>query len=314
MLSRNERTGRPNPRRSQVSAIRQSSGLELLTGGGSLKTSTYRVLVVDDYQPWRSFATKELQKKAELQVVSEASDGLEAVQKADELQPDLIVLDLGLTPLNGIEVARRIRKLSPESKILFLSLESSAEVVQEALGTGAHGYIVKSDARSELLTAVGAILRGGRFVGNRFAGYDLIGTSDRPNSESVGRDDSRAWRGDQNVGKTCRHELGLYSNDDAFLDASTDFTMAALKVGKVVILIATDSHQRSLLQRLQARGMDVAALVDQKRYISLDVADSLPAFMVGNSPDPARLAKAIRDHLVEAAKAANEKHLQLAVG
>jgi KaiC/GvpD/RAD55 family RecA-like ATPase len=108
--------------------------------------------------------------------------------------------------------------------------------------------------------------------------------------------------------------LGLYSNDEAFLDGSTDFIMAALKVGKAVILIATDLHQTGLLQRLQARGMDVAALVDQKRYIPLDVADSSRTFMVDDSPDPIRLAKAVRDPIVEAAKAATERHLQFAVG
>ncbi len=116
------------------------------------------------------------------------------------------------------------------------------------------------------------------------------------------------------MGITRRHEFRLYSNDEAFLDDFTDFVMAALKVGKAVILIATDLHQRGLLKRLQARGMDVAALVDQKRYISLDVAGSLPTFMVDGSPDPVRLAKAVRDPIVEAAKAATEKHLQFAVG
>jgi len=69
-------------------------------------------------------------------VVGEASDGLEAVQKSEELQPDLIVLDIGLPSLNGIEAARRIRNLAPKSKILFLSQESSADVVQEALNSG----------------------------------------------------------------------------------------------------------------------------------------------------------------------------------
>jgi DNA-binding NarL/FixJ family response regulator len=189
-----------------------------------LKTSTYRVLVVDDYEPWRSFDTRELQKKPELQVVSEASDGLDAVQKADELQPDLIVLDIGLPSLNGIEVARRVRKLSSESRILFVSQQSSAEVAQAALGTGAQGYVVKTDARSELLIAVDTVLRGARFVGNRFAGHDLNGTSDRPNPESVGRSDSLARREDQNVGKTRRHELELYSNDEAM----RPFSMAPL--------------------------------------------------------------------------------------
>jgi len=279
-----------------------------------LEGSTARIIVVDDYDPFRRFICSTLRKRPELQIVGEVPDGLEAVQKAEELQPDLIVLDIGLPSLNGIEAARRIRKLSPKSKILFVSQESSADLVQEALALGALGYIVKADAGKELLTAVNVVLRGDRFVGNRFAGCDLVGTSDRPDPESVRRNDSLARREDQNVGITRHHELGLYSNDEAFLDGSTDFIVAALKVGKVVTLIATDLHQRGLLQRLQARGVDVAALVEQKRYISLDVADSLPTFMVDGSPDPVRLAQDVRHLMAEAAKAATEKHLQFAVG
>jgi hypothetical protein len=160
---------------------------------------------------------------------------------------------------------------------------------------------------------VNTVVHGDRFVGNRFAGYDLTGTSDRPDPESVRRNDSLARLEDQNVGITPRHELGLYSNDEAFLDGFTDFIVAALKVGKAVILIATDLHQRGLLQKLQERGVDVAALVEQKRYISLDVADSLPTLLVDGSTDPVRLAKAVRHPMVEASEAATEKHLQFAV-
>jgi len=99
-----------------------------------------------------------------LQVVGEASDGLEAVHKAEELQPDLIVLDLGLPTLNGIEAARQIRKLSPASKIIFASQESSADVVQEALSSGARGYVLKTRADVDLVAAVEAVLEGRQFV------------------------------------------------------------------------------------------------------------------------------------------------------
>jgi len=102
---------------------------------------------------------------------------MEAVQKVEELQPDLIVLDIGLPSLNGIEAARRIRKVSPESKILFVSQESSADVVQEALGTGAHGYVVKSDAGSELLPAVKAVLEAKRFISASLASHFLVATT-----------------------------------------------------------------------------------------------------------------------------------------
>jgi DNA-binding NarL/FixJ family response regulator len=93
-------------------------------------------------------------------VIAEVSDGLEAVQKAAELKPDLVLLDIGLPTLDGIKVARQIRKLSPESKIVFLSQESSAEIVEEALNTGPCGYLVKSRAASQLLTALDAAMLG----------------------------------------------------------------------------------------------------------------------------------------------------------
>ena len=134
-----------------------------------------RVFVVDDFAPWRDFVLQELRENHNLQVVGVASDGLEAVQKVEELQPDLILLDIGLPSLNGIEVARRIRKRSPKSKILFVSQESSADVVQGALGSGAQGYVLKMDAGRELLEGVNAVLRGEQFVSSRFAGHDFTG-------------------------------------------------------------------------------------------------------------------------------------------
>jgi DNA-binding NarL/FixJ family response regulator len=143
-----------------------------------LEISSARVLVVEDSEPLRNFICSVLGKRPELQIVGEVTDGIQAVQKAEELKPDLILLDTGLPTLNGIEVARRIRALSPESKILFVSQELSAAVVQAALAEGANGYIAKTDARRELLTAVEAVLRGEQFVGSRFSGHDFVGASD----------------------------------------------------------------------------------------------------------------------------------------
>ena len=105
-----------------------------------------------------------IEKHNGLRVISEVSDGLEAVQKAEELKPDLILLDIGLPTLNGIEAARQVRKLSPKSKILFVSQETSAEVVQEALSVGAYGYVVKTRADSDLLPAIEAVILGKHFV------------------------------------------------------------------------------------------------------------------------------------------------------
>jgi DNA-binding NarL/FixJ family response regulator len=105
-----------------------------------------------------------LARRPDFQVIAQASDGLEAVRKTEELKPDLVILDIGLPKLNGIETARQIRKLAPESKIIFLSQESSTDVMQEALSLGALGYVVKSHAGRSLLAALEAVLEGRRFV------------------------------------------------------------------------------------------------------------------------------------------------------
>jgi DNA-binding NarL/FixJ family response regulator len=142
-----------------------------------LSEASIRVLVVDDHEHWRRFASTTLLKQPELQVIGEVSDGLEAVQQAEELQPDLILLDIGLPRLNGIEAARRIRKVSPASKILFVSENRSADIAEEALSTGAGGYVVKSDAAGELLPALKAVLEGKRFVSGSLAGHFLVATT-----------------------------------------------------------------------------------------------------------------------------------------
>jgi DNA-binding NarL/FixJ family response regulator len=123
-----------------------------------------RVLIVEDFPAFRRFICSMLGASLDLRVIAEVSDGLEAVQKAAELKPDLVLLDIGLPTINGIEAARQIRKLSPESKIVFLSQETSADVVEEALSTGAWGYVVKAKAASQLLTVVEAVISGTRFV------------------------------------------------------------------------------------------------------------------------------------------------------
>jgi DNA-binding NarL/FixJ family response regulator len=97
------------------------------------------------------------------EVVGQASDGLQAVRQAEKLQPDLILLDLGLPILNGMEAARRIRKVSPNSKILFVTQNSSPEIAQGAFRLGASGYLVKSDA-TDLPRAVETVLQGAQYL------------------------------------------------------------------------------------------------------------------------------------------------------
>jgi DNA-binding NarL/FixJ family response regulator len=104
-----------------------------------------------------------------LRVVDFAADGLEAVRRAREVRPDLILLDIGLPGLSGIEAAREIRKLAPESKIIYLTAETSAAVAPEALSMGAEGCVLKIDFDSDRFLAVAAVMSGKRFVGGHWS-------------------------------------------------------------------------------------------------------------------------------------------------
>jgi DNA-binding NarL/FixJ family response regulator len=127
---------------------------------------TFRVFLVDDHEPFRRVVRLILQVRDDLQIVGEASDGLEAVQKAKELRPDLILLDIDLPTLNGIHVARRLRDLVPRAKVLFLSIESSSDVATEAFNVGGAGYVCKLHVGTELLPAIETVLRGKQFIGS----------------------------------------------------------------------------------------------------------------------------------------------------
>ena len=126
----------------------------------------FRTLVVDDVEDFRLFLRTTLEQTTDCDIVGEASDGLEAVAQAEQLQPDLILLDLGLPKINGIEAARRIRKLSPSSKILFFTQNCSREIAEGALRTGANGYLLKSDA-TDLPGAIETVLNGEQFISSR---------------------------------------------------------------------------------------------------------------------------------------------------
>lgn len=237
---------------------------------------------MDDYEPWRSFVASTLQKQPELRLVGEAADGLEAVQIAQQLQPDLILLDIGLPTLNGITAARRIKRVCPGSTILFVSENRSRDIAEEALRTGAHGYVVKSAATTELLPAVEAVLQGKQFVSGSLTGPAPAGHE----NEHI------EPRRRQQVE---RHEIKFYPDNPSLVHDFAQFIDGALKIGNAVVVIATESLRTGILQRLRTNGVDPSAAAG--RYFPLDISEPISTSAVA-----------------EAAKAAILEGVQIAVG
>jgi CheY-like chemotaxis protein len=235
-----------------------------------------RVLIAEDFAPFRELLHSILQETTELQLVGEASNGRQVLRLAEQLQPDLILLDIGLPELNGLRAAQRIRRISPNSKILFVSQESSVDVVQEALRLS-QGYLLKADVASELLIAVDVVLEGKQQFVSASLNFPAVSNSVRCIGES------RPPLG--NTNRSPMHDLVSCRDDASFVVHFVRFIEAALKVGNPVIVIATREHRRSVLQSLEARGWDMPAAVQEGTYISLDVYDVLSGFMVNDLPD-----------------------------
>jgi DNA-binding NarL/FixJ family response regulator len=210
-----------------------------------------RILVVEDHAQFRHLICTALQRRAEFQAV-EAADGLEAIHKAEELQPDLILLDINLPKMHGFEVAKQIRRLAPHARLLFMSQESSADMVRKALSLGAHGYIQKLSAGTDLLSAIDAVLAGQRFVSRSVAFTEPF---DAPAPH--------------------RHEILFCSDDAAIVDGLARFIAAALNAADGAIVVVTESHKTYLLERLRTLGVDIDGAIERRTYLSLD-ADEAP--------------------------------------
>jgi DNA-binding NarL/FixJ family response regulator len=246
---------------------------------------TCRVLLVDDYEPWRRRISSELQKSSpRWQIVGEASDGLEAIEKARVLRPDLILLDIGMPTLNGIQAAARILADNPKARILFMSEHRSSEVVEAALATGASGYLIKSEASAELMRAMSAAVFGWPFL-----------------SPSLAAQNVAEWK-DQQARKGARHLAGFYPDEVSMLDDYATFAEGVLKAGTALIVLAIDAHREALQQRLLAQGVDVERAMRERQYLPLDVAEFLSLFMRGDVPDDTRFRAEVTSVLRDAAK------------
>jgi len=139
-----------------------------------VRVSSIRILLVDDVESWRLSVSSMLRAEPSFEVVFEASDGLKAVQASESLQPAVVLLDIGLPGLNGIQVGGWIRKVAPFAKIVFVTMERDPDIVEAAWRLGARGYVLKSDAARELVAAIQLVVRGEKFLSRSLGGRRFI--------------------------------------------------------------------------------------------------------------------------------------------
>lgn len=242
----------------------------------------HRLLLVDDFEPWRRYLSATLDTDP-WQVLDEAADGLDAVQKARNLEPDLILLDVGLPQISGIDAARRIFDHNPHANILFVSEHRSWEIAEAALATGARGYVLKSDAGRDLPLAMRAVVAGRRYVSPRLGGAPFV-------------DDVQA--------ATRRHEVAFYDDESVLIDGYARFAATALHAGSAFVVLATPPRLEGLQRILEGGGISVSDAIREGRYVAHTVADALPAFVVDGWPDEARFWSTATTMFMRAARAA----------
>jgi len=252
------------------------------SGAAPVLTSLHRVLVVEDYRPFRRILCQLLRQRPDVLIVGEAADGLDGIRQAEALRPDVVVLDIGLPILNGIEAAGQIRARVPDARLMFVTIESSLDVVDQAFSSGAHGYVYKPRAHRDALPVLDAIIRGGRFVSG---GLERIAQGDTLASH--------------------RHDVVFYSSDAVLTGAFTRFIAGALDEEKAVIVLLTDAHDESLQRCLRASHVDIDLATRQKRYVPVSITELLARVMVNGRPDPAKFEDAAQDLLGEVARDAN---------
>jgi DNA-binding NarL/FixJ family response regulator len=268
-------------------------------------------MVVDDYEPWRRHICSVLETQTDIQVIAQALDGLEAVQKAQELRPDLILLDIGLPALNGIEAARRIRELSPQSKVLFISQQTSIDIVLGALATGAGGYVVKMDVRGELLAALNAVLRGEKYVSTRLA--------DRVFAKASGASEEALIGTVATLGPPLRsareqgHVVQFYTDDGVLLDGLSSLIGESLGAGESTVAVLTRSHRSGLEKRLIAQRIDMSEAINNGRLAIYDADQALSQFMDPAGPNRSRFLSQFRDMVRTAQAAAVAKNRRVVV-
>lgn len=138
-----------------------------------------RILIADDHEVVRQGVRTIVEAQSGWSVVAEAQNGLEAIRQAQEMKPDIALLDISMPQLNGLEATRQILKLLPETQVLILTMHESDELVREVLSAGARGYVLKTDARRDLVNAIRSLSEHRPFFTSKVAEMVLEGYRQR---------------------------------------------------------------------------------------------------------------------------------------
>ena len=261
----------------------------------TLPADMRRVLIVDDHESWRRTLRLMLLRDEVWQIAGQALDGVEAIEKVDTLKPGLILLDVGLPRMNGIEAARKILERDAAAKILFLSAYGAWDIAEAALTTGAHGYVLKIDAPHQVARAMEIVAEGGRFVSPRLGGRSVEQRLDEHTDQS-----SRC------------HEAAVESDEGSLVERYALFAQTAFDAGEAFVLMTSDRRIAGVDRLLQSRGLDIESARQRGRYVSLNVNDGLATCMVDGWPDETRVWSASTSLFMRAASKLTTDHRRVA--
>lgn len=254
-----------------------------------LQSSCIRLLVVEDYDPFQRLIESVLGNSPDVQIMDVVSDGLEAIQTASKLKPDVLLIDVGLPTTNGFEAARGILESAPQCKIIFVTQHLSADLVREAFKSGARGYIAKTDIVRELLPGIRAVLAGDPYISSGLGINDsefeaepkrpLTTRSPNVVALQAREQDAQMRRG---------HTLHVYSDEEDILSISASLVGTAVSSGQSVLVIGRQSLRRRLIPTLRSAGLELGRLVEGCNYVSLDADDTASRFMAGGRPSSDR--------------------------
>jgi two-component system nitrate/nitrite response regulator NarL len=239
-----------------------------------------RVLVVDDHATWRTAIRGALNRVPGVHVIAEAADGAEAVTLAHEQSPDLVLLDVGLPGISGIEAAERISARTPTARILFASNYGEYDIIDAAFRSGARGYMMKAFAAHELQPAVEAVASGRWFVSPARGGRALASSPRDPHV----------------------HRAVFYASLDARLDDYAKFIAEALGNGRVVLGCVDNPCRDPLRSRLAALGVVLDKEIAAGRITALDTELLVPQLLEGDRISDGKFFAAAIPLLLNAAR------------